>query len=98
MIRLFKSSGIAVGFLGSAMGSTTSIGIYHQVGTSWLINPSNSEDELPQDTDGDGLTDSWEIQFFGNLRDQCGSDDPDGDGVNNAEEMAAGTSPTNRWD
>jgi len=45
------------------------------------------------DTDGDGLPDDWERRWFPDL-DQSGTDDPDGDGVCNAEERAAGTDPT----
>jgi hypothetical protein len=44
------------------------------------------------DTDGDLLPDSWEILYFGNLN-QNGSGDPDGDGINNATELAEGTNP-----
>ena len=44
------------------------------------------------DTDGDGLPDAWENALFGNL-DQTGTGDPDGDGFNNAAELAAGTDP-----
>jgi hypothetical protein len=52
-----------------------------------------SETELVEDSDGDGLSDEWENQYFGNLRDQSHSDDPDGDGVDNLAEMEAGTNP-----
>jgi hypothetical protein len=45
------------------------------------------------DTDGDGLSDLWEMKHFRNLRDQMASDDPDGDGVDNISEMNAGTNP-----
>lgn len=47
------------------------------------------------DTDGDGLADAWEIQYFGaDLSLQNGSGDPDGDGATNAQEYAAGSNPT----
>ena len=46
------------------------------------------------DTDGDGLPDSWELQYFGKLS-QDSNDDPDGDGFSNKQEYAAGTDPTN---
>ncbi len=46
-----------------------------------------------EDTDMDGLADSWEIQYFGNLS-QNGDNDPDSDGFNNRIEFAAGTDPT----
>ena len=48
---------------------------------------------IPGDIDGDGLPDAWEIAYFGNLN-QGPADDPDGDGINNAAEFAAGTDPT----
>jgi len=45
------------------------------------------------DSDGDGLLDAWEMAHFGHLG-FSGSDNPDGDGVANAEEFARGTVPT----
>lgn len=44
------------------------------------------------DLDGDGLPDAWELQYFGNLK-QDGSTDSDGDGASNREEFLAGTHP-----
>ena len=46
------------------------------------------------DTDHDGLADDWEIAYFGSL-DRDGTGDFDGDGVSDAAEYVAGTSPTN---
>jgi hypothetical protein len=45
------------------------------------------------DSDSDGLADTWENTYFGNL-DQTGSGDPDSDGLNNSGELTAGTNPT----
>ncbi len=47
------------------------------------------------DTDGDGLSDAWETQYFGagNLS-QTASGDPDNDGLTNIQEQTAGTNPT----
>ncbi len=45
------------------------------------------------DTDGDGLPDAWETQYFGNLS-QTASGDYDGDGASNLLENQRGTSPT----
>ncbi|MGJ8695178.1 MAG: discoidin domain-containing protein [Verrucomicrobiaceae bacterium] len=54
----------------------------------------------PEDSDDDGLPDSWEISFFGDLSRTGDSDDdvdendaPAPDGLTNAEELANGTSP-----
>jgi len=46
------------------------------------------------DIDKDGLVDSWEIEHFGDLTSQSGSDDYDGDGLTNAQEQNLGTWPT----
>jgi hypothetical protein len=46
------------------------------------------------DVDGNGISDPWEYKYFGRI----GTDpnaDPDGDGLTNAQEYAAGTDPTN---
>jgi Immunoglobulin domain/Divergent InlB B-repeat domain/Immunoglobulin I-set domain len=45
------------------------------------------------DTDNDGLPDLWEYRYFGDLH-YDGTDDPDGDGVNNHDEYLDGTDPT----
>ena len=44
------------------------------------------------DSDSDGLADTWENTYFGNLA-QIGSGDPDSDGLSNAGELTAGTNP-----
>lgn len=45
------------------------------------------------DSDGDGLPDAWELQYFGNLL-QGPNDDPDGDGSSNLLEYLQGRNPT----
>lgn len=45
------------------------------------------------DSDGDGLPDAWELQYFGNLL-QGANDDPDGDGTSNLLEYLQGRNPT----
>jgi len=50
---------------------------------------------LPADTDGDGLGDAWEQQYFGGLGATAGAD-PDGDGLSNLREYRAGTNPNDR--
>ena len=49
------------------------------------------------DADNDGMLDSWEIEYFGNLV-QTASGDYDGDGVTNLAEYTAGTDPTDGVD
>ncbi len=49
---------------------------------------------LRQDADLDGLPDGWEVIHFGDTALYAGQDDPDGDGVANAQELSDGTSPT----
>lgn len=48
------------------------------------------------DSDGDGLDDNWERQFFNGSLSQNGSVDSDGDGMSNLAEQKAGTTPTDR--
>src|SRR5688572_13433141 len=74
--------------------STGDEGLY----TVMLTNPSGSVTSAPArlmvDTDADGLGDSWERAWFGNLA-QFSTGDPDGDGVSNLTEFQDGTDPTN---
>lgn len=57
-------------------------------------DPENA-DSFPgnPDNDSDGLVDAWEQQWFGDLN-MTGSDDPDGDGLDNEAEETLGTDPT----
>jgi hypothetical protein len=48
---------------------------------------------LPEDSDGDGMSDAWEQQYFGPAGAEPG-DDADGDGMDNLAEYRAGTNPT----
>jgi autotransporter-associated beta strand protein len=47
-------------------------------------------------TDNDGLRDSWEITWFTNITAETGSGDPDGDYATNLQEQTADTDPTYR--
>jgi hypothetical protein len=47
---------------------------------------------IGDDSDNDGLPDAWERNFFGGLG-MGPNDDPDGDGLTNAQELALGTNP-----
>lgn len=64
------------------------------VDTSAVPNLINPVLATPSDTDGDGLNDTWETFYFGNLTAQNGSGDPDGDGANNEAEETALSDPT----
>ena len=46
------------------------------------------------DTDGNGLPDWWELQYFGHLTGTDPAADPDQDGEDNLAEFLAGTDPT----
>lgn len=48
---------------------------------------------VPADFDGDGLLDAWEREWGFDPTVPNGGDDPDQDGLANAQEQAAGTSP-----
>jgi len=55
----------------------------------------NGINPLSTDTDGDGLTDGFEVQYgFDPLNPGEESQDPDGDGVDNLGEQAAGLDPS----
>src|SRR6266508_2198273 len=62
-----------------------------------VTNPSGSVTSAPAlltiDSDGDGMGDSWELTYFGNL-DRNATRDADGDGSSNLEEFRNGTDPT----
>ena len=45
------------------------------------------------DSDGDGLPDAWEQQYFGSTTGANAGDDSDGDGATNLEEFRSGTNP-----
>ncbi|HEX5221639.1 MAG TPA: hypothetical protein VFZ59_18890 [Verrucomicrobiae bacterium] len=48
-----------------------------------------------EDTDNDGLSDDWELRYFGSTAISNGQNDSDGDGASNLHEFRAGTNPTN---
>jgi hypothetical protein len=50
------------------------------------------------DTDGDGMPDDWEQQYFGSATGADPNADPDGDGFSNYAEFVAGTNPLDPTD
>ncbi len=78
------------------------IGIGLRSAASWIGLDEVALNIADRDSDGDGLGDFWEDQYFGNndaiptpaeLAAQSGTSDFDGDGLNNAAELAMGTIP-----
>ena len=65
-------------------------GLAGKVATGGRLNLARSVD-----TDGNGLPDWWEQQFFGHLTGTDPYADPDLDGASNLAEFLAGTNPTN---
>ena len=61
--------------------------------TNEANNESSFQVLIGTDTDGDGIDDTWERQFFGNL-DKDGTEDSDMDGVIDRLEFLAGTHPS----
>ena len=63
------------------------------------VNYNGGGMQLPTgtDSDGDGMSDAWEYQHFGNLTSTAANTDADGDGYTNLEEYEADTDPTNYY-
>jgi hypothetical protein len=70
-----------------------SLGVHNPKYTAALLRASIDDLKGGIDVDHDGLLDTWEITNFGALTAQTGTGDADGDGLSNAQEMAAGTNP-----
>jgi hypothetical protein len=73
----------------------TDEGPYSVVVTNTSGSVTSSVAQLYLDSDRDGLADSWELAYFGNLTSQGSSGDADGDGLSNLDEFGLGTNPTN---
>jgi len=56
-------------------------------------DPWPNDGNYSLDSDNDGLPDSWETNYFGDLS-QTATGNPDGDQLNNLQEFTAGTDPT----
>lgn len=73
--------------------STAMLGNYSVIVSNVTGVVTSTPAFLSYDSDSDGLPDSWEYYYFGNLA-QSGTNDSDGDGVSNYQEMLDGTDPT----
>ena len=74
------------------------VALYGNEPTNWFVatpTAAASNDPNAYDSDGDGLPDSWELQYFSSVNDPQAAPnaDPDGDGFNNLQEYLAGTNP-----
>lgn len=64
-------------------------------GTDYTVGGSGAAGNgTAGDSDGDGLNDTKETDYFGNITKENGTGDPDGDGLNNTAEFDLGTDPT----
>jgi hypothetical protein len=68
------------------------VGVWDEALTAAQIAAIYTNGISSPDTDGDGLPDSWETTYFGNLS-FSDTDDPDNDGLNNLAEFNAHTNP-----
>jgi hypothetical protein len=86
------------------IGGVNGFGIYHhpwigEIDEVLIYNRPLAASEVQQiyggtgDTDADGMADSWEMTYFGNLN-QTATGDFDGDGVTNRQEFLRGTNPS----
>ena len=66
---------------------------------NWLAAPPSAGALTPEDADGDGLPNDWEVAYHLNPSDPNGDNgangDPDKDGETNGQEFIAGTDPRN---
>src|SRR2546423_3271959 len=72
--------------------ATSNQGAYSVVVTNSSGSVTSAIAQLYIDSNGNGLPDSWELTYFGNLN-QNAAGDADGDGISNLQEFFDGTNP-----
>ena len=94
---------ISIATLAETFGTTFAVDGWFKMSTTVWLSPDGNYTfdtstgllkKVDTDSDHDGLPDSWEITYFGNITPYAGGDDPDGDFSTNAEEYAANTNPS----
>src|SRR5215467_3512991 len=73
--------------------SLADFGAYRVVISNSGGSVTSSNALLQLDSDLDGMADSWEVSFFGNITNRTGFEDDDGDGISNRDEFQEGTHP-----
>lgn len=101
------TSWTSIGSSTVTMASTCYVGLAVASGSTTTLNASVLDNVsltpvspiLPagQDTDGDGLADAWESQYYPPAE-YGPSSDPDGDGLSNRDEYVSGTDPMKGMD
>jgi subtilisin family serine protease len=91
-VRVDRPAALAAGFTAN---NPLQLLLLHHLNTSGRRIDIVQLDLGPEDTDNDGLPDSWERQNFGNLSTATANTDFDRDGLSDANEFHAGTDPNN---
>lgn len=73
--------------------AASDFGAYRVIVSNAFGSVTSSNALLQLDSDHDGLADSWEITYFGNITNYTGLDDYDQDHISNLAEFREGTAP-----